>query len=142
KTFAVAALVLLVFNSAGLRTWTQNLEHGAFTEAWAREAEHWHDLMQRLGFALPASIIEGQVDAWREARWGSATIDEAGDADALATDDAAGDPLPEVDGVDAVDRYIDDAALDNLAPDDAYAPSGDIDGDENAASDRPAIDEG
>jgi len=65
----VAALVLLVFNSTGLQTWTRNLPGNAVTDRWVNEADNWHGLMARLGFAAPKSMVQDVVVDVREVEW-------------------------------------------------------------------------
>ena len=70
-TMLVAVAVLFVFNSSGLRTWTRNLDGNTMTDRWVAEADNWHDLMARLGFASPKSAVQTAVNDMREWSWSS-----------------------------------------------------------------------
>lgn len=65
----VAATVLLVFNSAGLQTWTRNLDGNAITDRWVTEADTWHSAMSRLGFASPKVALQQAMVETRELTW-------------------------------------------------------------------------
>ena len=51
----IAIAMLLVFNSGGLATWTQNLPSNSMSAALAEAASEWHRQMQNLG---PAKLFE------------------------------------------------------------------------------------
>lgn len=74
----VACAVLLVFNSAGLQTWSRNLPGNAVTDQLADQADQWHDVMSQIGVATPKAILQSTVTEMREAEWpGSIGADEA-----------------------------------------------------------------
>lgn len=69
RAFVIAALILFFFNTAGLRTWTSDLPGNVTVDRLASEAENWHDLMQRVGFAAPKAWLGEKLMGWREMSW-------------------------------------------------------------------------
>jgi hypothetical protein len=66
---SVAALVLLAFNSTGLRSWLRDLPGNATTDILVERADQWHSLMQRAGLTIPKKTIQNAVTEFREASW-------------------------------------------------------------------------
>lgn len=81
----VATAVLLTFNSAGLQTWTRNLDGNTMTDRWVTEADNWHNLMARLGFAGPKDAVQTAIAEIREIEWPGGV--DAAHADEVDLDD-------------------------------------------------------
>jgi hypothetical protein len=65
----VAAAVLLVFNSAGLRTWAHGLPGNAATDVVVKSADWWHSVMQRAGVAAAMAAVRDAVAELRNQHW-------------------------------------------------------------------------
>lgn len=65
----VAALVLLVFNSKGLRSWLRDLPGSATTDVLVNRADQWHRLMGKIGFTAPRATLQNMMSEFRETNW-------------------------------------------------------------------------
>lgn len=65
----VAAAVLLLFNSGGLRTWVRNLPGNSATDFLVQNTDRWHDGMKRLGTVAPKSVVQNVVADFRNSDW-------------------------------------------------------------------------
>ena len=70
----VAATMLLVFNSAGLRTWAHGLPGNAATDMLVAGVDGWHRLMQRAGLAGAMTAVQDAVAAFRDQGWPDADM--------------------------------------------------------------------
>jgi hypothetical protein len=68
-TMLVAAVVLLVFNSTGLKSWLRDLPGNRATDVLVERADQWHALMQRVGFTRPKVVVQDALSTFREADW-------------------------------------------------------------------------
>jgi hypothetical protein len=65
----VAAAVLLVFNSAGLRSWARGLPGNAATDVLVEVADGWHGMMRRAGLTAATAAVQDAVAAFRDQEW-------------------------------------------------------------------------
>lgn len=63
----IAALILLVFNSDGLRTYARNLPDSQFTDQAVLLSDQWHALMRSVGCDRPKIWVGELMQALREA---------------------------------------------------------------------------
>ena len=70
----VAAAILLVFNSTGLRTWAHGLPGNAATDVLVEAADRWHAAMQRAGLTSAMVIVRDAVAAFRDQGWPATNI--------------------------------------------------------------------
>ena len=82
----VAMLVLLVFNSAGLKTWVRNLPGNATTDFIVTQTDRWHGLMESFGLTLPKAMVQNAVAEFRAADWS----DAVGVKEVIAADGGSG----------------------------------------------------
>lgn len=82
----VAAAVLLVFNSAGLRSWARGLPGNAVTDVLVEAADRWHGIMQRVGFATAMDVVQDAVAEFREQPWPGTDNLAVGNADVSRDD--------------------------------------------------------
>jgi len=64
-----AMLLLLVFNSGGLRTWARNLPGNSISDALVSCADSWHAYMQQVGTAAPKEAVQDAVAEFRRQGW-------------------------------------------------------------------------
>jgi hypothetical protein len=65
----VAAALLLVFNSGGLRIWARSLPGNAATDMLVEGVDRWHGMMQHAGFATAMTAVQDAVAAFRGQGW-------------------------------------------------------------------------
>jgi hypothetical protein len=65
----VAATMLLVFNSGGLRTWARGLPGNAATDMLVEGTDRWHVMMQRAGMTKAITAVQDAVAAFRDQGW-------------------------------------------------------------------------
>ena len=65
----VAAVVLLAFNSVGLRTWAHGLPGNAASDILVAGADRWHAMMRRAGLATAMMTVQDAVAAFRDQGW-------------------------------------------------------------------------
>jgi hypothetical protein len=65
----VAAGVLLVFNSGGLRSWARGLPGNAATDTLVEGADRWHSIMRRAGLTKVMAAVQHAVAAFRSQGW-------------------------------------------------------------------------
>lgn len=89
----VAAFVLLVFNSKGLRSWLRDLPGNATTDALVNRADQWHRLMGKIGFTVPRATLQNMMSEFREASWPqSLEAIDFGEATAKDRDEGSNSP--------------------------------------------------
>ena len=67
--FAIAAVLLAVFNSSELRHFTRDMPGNAFTDTLVAGADQWHALMQQLGPARLRPAVREVFEAIHALRW-------------------------------------------------------------------------
>ena len=88
--FAFAAI--LVFNSAGTRSWVRDLPASPLSDRLIVVADGWHAAMDGLGLAAPAAFLRNRMYDIRDVAWtdlfGGGTAIAGGDEDASEGADA------------------------------------------------------
>jgi hypothetical protein len=74
----VAAAVLLVFNSAGLRSWARGLPGNPATDMLVVGADWWHSTMRRAGLTEAMAAVQDAVTAFRGQGWPGTDVLSAG----------------------------------------------------------------
>lgn len=70
----VAAAMLLVFNSSGLRNWAHGLPGNAATDVLVEAADRWHATMRGAGLAAAMVVVRDAVAAFRDQGWSAPGI--------------------------------------------------------------------
>lgn len=68
----VAMLLLLVFNSAGLRSWARNLPGSTVSDVIVSCADRWHAVMREIGATVPKAAVQNAVSDFRDYEWSDA----------------------------------------------------------------------
>ena len=63
----LASLILLVFNSDGLRSYARDLPPSRLSDQLVLAADNWHQLMQSIGATRPKELVRQLVAELREA---------------------------------------------------------------------------
>ena len=66
---AITFVMLLVFNSDGLRSWARDLPQGSLSDSVIVATEAWHQQMETIGFSAPKKIVRGWMERIRELEW-------------------------------------------------------------------------
>jgi len=87
----VASLVLLVFNSTGLRSWLRDLPGNTATDILVERADQWHALMKGVGLTRPKAVVQDALSTFREADW--LDVFGIGDVEAKESSNLEGEPF-------------------------------------------------
>jgi hypothetical protein len=89
----VAAAVLLVFNSGGLRAWARGLPGNTATDLLVEVADRWHAAMRGAGLAAAMTAVQDAVATFRDQGWPGGDIVSGRTTDIVSEDGAkAGQP--------------------------------------------------
>lgn len=73
----IASLILLFFNSDGLRLWARNLPGNAASDVLVNAADDWHELMVQTGFAAPKRVVQQLVTGTQDLEWTEKSQDKS-----------------------------------------------------------------